>query len=173
MTATIPQPSTPKRTDWRTPTALFQKLHREWGFTLDAAASEADHLTPYYFTEAQNGLAQPWYGSVFVNPPYQRGGILPWLKKAYRECRELDHCRAAVLLVPAKTEQPWFRDYALRADELRFIEGRVAFWHPDEPTAAAAGFPSLLVCFRGTQRHPDYPKVTSWSYDRAACQGAA
>ena len=166
----VPQPSAPKRTDWRTPPALFQALHREFGFTCDAAADDANHLTPHYFTEAQNGLVQPWYGSVFVNPPYQRGGIAPWLEKAYAECRELERCRSAVLLVPAKTEQPWFSRYALQADELRFIEGRVAFWHPDEPDAAGAGFPSMLVVFRGTQRHPAFPKVTSWTFDRKAVE---
>jgi hypothetical protein len=39
------------------------------------------------FTQADNGLALPWHGRVFVNPPYGRE-IRLWVQKARAEVRE-------------------------------------------------------------------------------------
>lgn len=52
-----------KKSDWETPQDLFNKLHDEFHFTLDAAASEHNHKLPRYYTESENGLAQDWGGN--------------------------------------------------------------------------------------------------------------
>src|SRR5688572_7206513 len=55
----------------RTPAALFRKLHAEFGFTLDAAASDVNALCPRYFTRDQDALGQDWGTDVvWLNPPF-------------------------------------------------------------------------------------------------------
>ncbi|EJF8672817.1 DNA methylase [Escherichia coli] len=54
--------------DWRTPFLLFKNLHREFGFTLDGAATKHDTLLPRFTDDIHN---QSWDGErVFCNPPY-------------------------------------------------------------------------------------------------------
>ena len=74
-----------KRDDWTTPLDLFDELEAEFGFfDLDAAASDENARCELYYTEADDGLAQEWFGQVFVNPPYGRV-ISEWVEKAIRE----------------------------------------------------------------------------------------
>lgn len=46
--------------DWETPADLFAELHREFDFTIDAAASDTNHKLPKYYTQETDGLAQSW-----------------------------------------------------------------------------------------------------------------
>lgn len=96
--------------DWRTPEGLRLALDAEFRFTLDACP-----------VGGTDGLTRSWAGRrVFCNPPYRRGEIARWLAKA----READ---VAVYLLPSRTGTPWFHDYALAADEIRFVRGRLRF----------------------------------------------
>lgn len=53
------------KNDWETPQELFDKLHEEFHFTLDAAANDHNHKLPRYYTEQTDGLKQDWGGSVY------------------------------------------------------------------------------------------------------------
>ncbi|HIA7193409.1 TPA: DNA N-6-adenine-methyltransferase [Escherichia coli] len=54
--------------DWRTPYRLFRNLHREFGFSMDGAATEHDALLPRFTDDIHN---QSWVGErVFCNPPF-------------------------------------------------------------------------------------------------------
>lgn len=67
---------------------------------------------------AVNGLAIPWQGRVFVNPPYSRMG--PWVAKF---CGE--PFREGLLLTLAYTDTRWFQplfDYTIL-----FPQGRIRF----------------------------------------------
>jgi hypothetical protein len=121
--------------EWGTPPDLFWDLNKEFHFTLDPC--RADGLW--------DAFAIDWTGHrVFCNPPYGRG-IGNWLAK-----QEPD---VAVFLLPARTDTGWFHDYALKAQEIRFFRGRLAF-HKDHirPREGwlghAAPFPSMLVIYR-------------------------
>ncbi|EFX6654734.1 TPA: DNA N-6-adenine-methyltransferase, partial [Shigella sonnei] len=53
---------------WRTPLLLFKNLHREFGFTLDGAATEHDTLLPRFTNDISR---QSWVSEkVFCNLPY-------------------------------------------------------------------------------------------------------
>jgi site-specific DNA-methyltransferase (adenine-specific) len=134
---------------WETPQELFDELDAEFGFTLDPCASDATAKCTRYFTAIDDGLAQPWDGVVFMNPPYGRE-IGRWVKKAYDESR-----RGAVVvcLIPARTDTAYWHDYVMRADEIRFIRGRLHFGGQHERTAHNAPFPSAVVVF-GVGRPP-------------------
>lgn len=117
---------TSDRTDWETPRDLFERLNNFWRFDLDAAASDANHLCPDYFTKETNGLAQSWKGRrVWLNPPYGKD-IAAWVRKAYEETR--DGQTLVIMLVPARTDTRWFHDYIREhAAEVKFIRGRLKY----------------------------------------------
>ena len=57
---------------WETPAELFEQLDSEFGFQLDAAASNDNAKCASYYTESQDALTHDWKGVVFCNPPYGR-----------------------------------------------------------------------------------------------------
>lgn len=73
---------------WCTPQDFFDKLNQEFGFVLDAAATDKTAKCGLYYTPETDGLSQSWNrgGAVFCNPPYGRN-IGKWVKKAYEESR--------------------------------------------------------------------------------------
>lgn len=77
-----------KKMDWCTPQDFFDRLNEEFGFVLDAAATDKTAKCPLYYTPKTDGLSQSWDrgGAVFCNPPYGRE-IGKWVKKAYEEAR--------------------------------------------------------------------------------------
>lgn len=68
--------------NWATPCYLFNKLDKEFGFTLDVCANEHNAKCTKFFDLEMNGLAQDWTKDVcWMNPPYGRT-IGQWVKKA-------------------------------------------------------------------------------------------
>lgn len=126
---------------WRTPREVFDFYHARYGFTVDAAADARNRLLPRHFPD---GLRAPWAGErVWCNPPYSY--IDPWVEKA----AEAD---VACLLLPARTDRPWFNLIWDRQEQrpaegwrVEFPEGRVRF-------EGAAGDPnwSSMVCVWGS-----------------------
>jgi len=115
--------------EWETPPAFVAQLEAEFGaFDLDPCARAETAKAPYYYTQEDDGLEQPWGGKsgrmrVFVNPPYSAPG--PWVKKAISEATAQ---RAEVyLLLPAATDVGWFHDLVLPHCNVRFIRGRLRF----------------------------------------------
>ena len=71
-----------KSNEWETPQELFDRLDREFHFTLDPASTHENAKCAKHYTQQENGLARDWRGeTVFCNPPY--GRELPlWIEKA-------------------------------------------------------------------------------------------
>ena len=55
--------------EWATPPEVYEPLNREFGFTLDVAATPDNAKCPRYYTREDDGLAQPWDGVCWMNPP--------------------------------------------------------------------------------------------------------
>lgn len=119
------------RLDWRTPKAFYEELDKEFHFSFDPCP-----VNPQF-----DGLAVEWGGANFVNPPYGRE-IGKWIKKGYEESLK---GRVVVFLIPSRTDTKWWHDYIMKADEIRFIKGRLKFDDCKNP----APFPSAVVVFRG------------------------
>jgi hypothetical protein len=89
-----------KETDqYWTPASLFDALGLE--FDLDPACPQHGPVnvpTRHWYSEKQNGLAQPWYGLVWMNPPYSN--TTPWVDKF------IEHGNGLALLPMAKSA--WF-----------------------------------------------------------------
>ncbi len=110
--------------NWSTPDPLFDQLHQEFQFNLDACASDWNHKCANYFTEIDNALEKDWEGVVWMNPPYSRDQCGIWIKKAAEECQKWGS--TIVCLIPARVETKWFHDYCV-PHELRFVKGRIHF----------------------------------------------
>lgn len=134
-----------KSENWETPLAFFHKLDAEFGFDLDVCADADNTKCSLYFDKETNGLAQDWHGTVWMNPPYGRGKINKWMKKAVEEC-ELGHVKTVVCLVPARTDTAWWHDYATQG-EIRFLRGRLKFSNSKQ----FAPFPSAVVVLHATK----------------------
>lgn len=129
----------------RTPLGLFNVLDDEFHFTLDGAASDVNHLCERYYTVSDDSLGKSWQGeTVWLNPPFG-AGMREWMRKAYEESR--GHC-TVVALVPSATDMGWWHEYALAADEVRFVQGRIAFLSEDGTRNSNAFFPVSLLVFK-------------------------
>lgn len=130
---------------WTTPRPLFDALHAEFGFTLDAAASHTNHLCERYYTEQDDGLTQDWSGVVWCNPPYGRA-IGDWIRKAHHEARRGVQ---VVMLIPARTDTAAWHDYIFEQPgvTVRFLRGRLRFGD----ATGNAPFPSAVVVFNPVQ----------------------
>lgn len=154
----MPQPGA---TNWATPRHVFEPLDREFHFTLDVCAEPWNTKCPSYFTEADDGLSQPWTvaaasGAAWCNPPYGARNITKWLVKAIEESRA--RLVTTVLLLPSTTDVKWFHDYVWNEDarsfypwaECRFVKGRILFDPPPGYTGKHPGNVkgSLIVIIR-------------------------
>lgn len=128
--------------DHRTPKSFLKNLGV---FDLDAAASKENAICERYFDEKMNGLAQNWYGRVWVNPPYSQ--IDKWIDKAIEEVQVKRNCREVVFLVPSRTCTKWFFKAFRAATSIQFIHGRLDFHGPNmrKEKRANAPFPSVLI----------------------------
>jgi len=135
--------------DWCTPQAFFDALDAEFGFKLDAAATDKTAKCAEYYTPETDGLINSWRrvdgGAVFCNPPYGRE-IGKWVRKAYEEAQA---GAKVVLLIPARTDTSYFHDYIYGKAEIRFVRGRLKFTDDDGQAFDPAPFPSMVVIYNG------------------------
>lgn len=126
---------------WETPQKTFDSLDDEFTFTLDVCAGHDTYKCPRYFTVDDDGLTQDWGIEIcWMNPPYGRE-IKAWMKKAYEASLQ---GATVVCLVPSRTDTVWWHDFVAKANEIRFIKGRLKFGGAKNP----APFPSAVVVFR-------------------------
>lgn len=111
--------------EWETPVAVVDALGT---FDLDACCREETAKAEYFYTRAEDGLAQPWFGRVWVNPPYSCPRA--WIEKAVAETQR-DPTIRVVMLLPAAVDTTWFHDLVLPHADVQFVRGRIRFlgWH--------------------------------------------
>lgn len=135
------------RTDeWLTPPGIVHALGEFYAgrhFDLDPCAPDPRpwDTAVRHFTRADDGLAQPWAGRVWMNPPY--GQQTPrWLAR-------LAAHGDGIALVFARTETAmFFASVWGKADAVFFFRGRLRFHRPDGSRAKLnAGGPSCLLAY--------------------------
>ncbi len=127
--------------DWYTPPEIVEAVRELFGI-IDLDPCSNSHEAPnvpalVHFTREDDGLSRPWFGRVYLNPPYGKG-IGPWIEKV-REEHEAGRVTAAVVLVKAATDTRWFRVLSERYPRCE-VAGRLKFSGCKNP----APFPSVL-----------------------------
>ncbi|MDG6912587.1 MAG: adenine methyltransferase [Nitrososphaerota archaeon] len=116
---------------WSTPTDVYRRLNEEFHFNDD----------PCPINPTSDGLCRDWGTSTFCNPPYGRK-IEKWLLKGYIEYLKE---KTIVFLIPSRTDTRWWHNIVMKADEIRFLKGRLKFGDSKN----SAPFPSAVVVFGG------------------------
>ena len=127
---------------WSTPQDFFNKLDKEFCFTLDPCATSENYKCNKYFTIQDDGLKQSWQGYiVFCNPPYGKE-LKDWVKKCYEESQKPN--TRVVMLIPARTDTIYFHEFIYhKVKEIRFLKGRLKFGNSKN----SAPFPSMIIVF--------------------------
>lgn len=108
---------TSKSNEWYTPETYVEAAREVLGFIdLDPASCEQANATVQaltFYTEADDGLMQPWSGRVWLNPPYgtDEAGISNAGRWAARLIHEfhVGNVHASIICVNALTSAPWFK----------------------------------------------------------------
>lgn len=132
---------------WRTPQYLFDALHEEFNFVLDAAAQAEDTKCGCWLGPdsaiCDDALVMPWgdymvmdlipRGAIFCNPPYSRDegmGLWKWLERIVEAAERV----TVVGLFPYQTQTRWYREFVegslYKATEIRRFPYRLAFDPP-------------------------------------------
>ncbi|MCK9526850.1 MAG: phage N-6-adenine-methyltransferase [Limnochordia bacterium] len=117
---------------YATPEWLFRELDNEFNFNYDPCPISDNAI---------DGLLTEWGTRTFCNPPYGRN-IGKWIMKGYQESRE--NGKLVVFLIASRTDTRWWHEYVMKAEEIRFIRGRLKFGD----TKQNAPFPSCVVIFK-------------------------
>ena len=132
-----------KTVDWYTPPWIFERL--SLGFDLDPCSPEGGVSwipASSHYSLKDDGLAQPWAGRVWLNPPYGKH-TAAWLAKMNKH-------RHGVALVFARTDTAWYHESVAKADAILFLRGRIKFIDAFGKTGGAgAGSGSMLIAWGG------------------------
>ena len=127
---------------WLTPPEILRVLGK---FDLDpcSAPEPRPWLTANHHFDGKNydGLKEPWFGRVWLNPPYDTPTMTKFLKKM------AEHKNGISFIFARTDTKVWQRWVFPFAHSLLFIEGRVSFHRPDGSLAWGAGAPSVLISY--------------------------
>ena len=126
--------------EWLTPPEIVRALGR---FDLDPCSPVARpwDTAARHYTSEDDGLAQPWSGRVWMNPPY---GVHTeqWLAKLAAHGN-------GIALVFARTETRMFFEHVWpKASAMLFLRGRPHFYRPcGERAKGNSGGPVVLIAY--------------------------
>jgi len=88
------------------------------GFDLDpAAGAEPTPIADERYTPADDGLTSPWFGTVWLNPPFSEK--TPWFRRLVDQYRNGD-VDAAVALSTVDPSANWFHESFASADVIGY-----------------------------------------------------
>jgi Resolvase, N terminal domain/DNA N-6-adenine-methyltransferase (Dam) len=124
--------------NWITPKWILDALGR---FDLDPAAAYPRPWDCAATSYTRDGLELPWFGRVWLNPPFDRYAVGKWVQ------RLADHGRG-ICLLHCRTEAEWFEPVWRSASGILFLADRIYFHYPDGRRAEAnSGAPACLISF--------------------------
>lgn len=127
-----------------TPKELLERVADFYGGILDLdpcsnSKEDPNVVSRFQFTVENDGLAQAWFGKVFVNPPYGRS-LKAWAAKSVAEYKT-GNCKELLFLAPSRTDTAW---YGMLSPYIRCnIRGRLKFIN-EANQGNSAPFPSVL-----------------------------
>lgn len=129
--------------NWMTPPETVADLNDALdGIDLDpcaGATTDIGDIANYRLEDDQDGLKLPWFGTVFVNPPFSYKK--DWLEKVETEI-QAGRVETVVVLTPDGTDTiSWWHEYiAENAEYICFREGRLDYVDPAGSDGPGATF---------------------------------
>lgn len=109
-----------KSVEWYTPSWIFKELGIS--FDVDPASPhdmESEVPATVKYTVFDDGLKKPWYGKVWLNPPYG--------PKTETWIRRLIEHGTGIACVFSRTDARWCQDAMRESSAMLFIAGRIQF----------------------------------------------
>ena len=126
--------------EWLTPPEIVRALGV---FDLDPCAAPDPRpwdTATIHITKPYDGLAVPWHGRVWCNPPYGRE-TFKWMAKL------AEHKRGIALIFARTETQGFHAEVWNKAHSIFFFRGRLKFYYPDGSQGGPANAPSCLVSY--------------------------
>jgi phage N-6-adenine-methyltransferase len=144
--------------EWYTPADYIERARQALGGTIDidgASNAKAQKVVraTRYFTQDDDGLAQEWHGTVWLNPPYSRKD--EFITKLLDELAAR-RTTAAVLLTHNSTSATWWQRAAKGARQVCFPCGRIKFVAPDGTEGASPAQGQSLFFFNDTPSNIEF-----------------
>ncbi|MGB3501854.1 MAG: DNA N-6-adenine-methyltransferase [Mesorhizobium sp.] len=134
--------------EWYTPARYIELARSVLGqIDVDPASNDFAQQTvraTTFYTIDNSGLDKPWHGRVWMNPPYGRGLIGPFISKLVAEYRS-GRCSQAVVLTNNATDTAWFASLFGAASAVCFTRGRIPFYSPTRSNGATLPMGQLFA----------------------------
>jgi hypothetical protein len=138
---------------WLTPREFVELVRAAMGgiIHLDPATEVGNPTGAFtFYTALDDGLYLPWWGNVFLNPPYSPLG--PWVEKAIESAKA---GARIYMLVPVRTDAAYHQRLLAASTDVLLLRGRLSFARPDvEERPKPAAFGSMLVGLGGASTQP-------------------
>jgi hypothetical protein len=119
--------------EWFTPAEYIEKARETLGgIDLDPASHVLAQKTvraDTFFTAAEDGLNQSWFGRVWLNPPYNRALLSPFIDRLISEYAR-GAVEQAILLTHNYTDTEWFHAAERASQAICLLRGRIHFLAP-------------------------------------------
>ena len=125
--------------DWLTPPELVKKLGE---FDLDPCTPVSPPFVhaKHNFNINDNGLSMPWFGRIYMNPPYGKG-MEKWMEK-------LKLHGNGIALIFERTETKCFFNHIWDdAHAVLFVKGRIKFYNLEGKQVGTPGAPSIFIAY--------------------------
>lgn len=124
--------------EWYTPPEIIHALGE---FDLDPCAAHGWPTAKRHIYREDDGLAQAWSGRVWLNPPYTRKLLVPFIR------RLAEHGNGIALIFNRMDIALWHDEIFPTATAMLIMRGRLRFYRPDGTRGDAAGCGSVLVAW--------------------------
>lgn len=135
--------------EWYTPQVYIDAARRVMGgIDLDPASSEFAQekvQADRYYTMDDDGLALPWEGRIWLNPPYKAALIKAFVDKLLES--PIDQ---AILLTNNATDTGWWHEAAGAATAICFHRGRIQFYRDGDDSKSPTH--GQTIFYFGTER---------------------
>ena len=143
--------------EWYTPTDVIDKVHAVFGeIDLDPASNPVANeivKAKQIYTKDDNGLAQDWYGKVFLNPPFGSDKISKFIDKLIGEYQS-GNVSDAILLTESLSQPKWFISAIRACDAVFMAADRFYYW--DESNGTQRGWSKGYLFYFGSDRQAFY-----------------
>jgi len=137
--------------EWGTPAEIVTAVYLALGdIDLDPASTDLANQTVqahHYYTLDDDGLSQPWFGRVFLNPPYSGRSSKRLFLERLERCRQDGSVDAAVVLVSSDLASQWADPIRRSADAVCIFARRLRFYSLADPSVTMNSVSSVVAYF--------------------------